>query len=185
MNGQSDLPNLFFMQSADLDGVPVVTVAGEVDVDTAAPLAAELATQLKRRPPAVIVDLSAVSYFGSTGINLLLDAHGRAANRRVGVHVVVARPHLRKVLRITGVDVVLAIHACLQEALRAVSLPGSGPGDPALHRPRPGKSAADGGSRISEIKPHFVRSCRNPCSLGIAESISHLSTQAHVALGET
>lgn len=105
----------------DHDSVPVVVVRGEVDMDTAARVAADLVARINLRPAAVIVDLRAVSFFGSTGINVLLDAYGRAVNRKVAIHVVATRPSILKALQITGTDRILAIHTTLPEALRAVT----------------------------------------------------------------
>ncbi len=112
----------------DCDGIPVVAVRGEVDMCTASIVAAELVTQVNRRPAAVVVDLRAVSFFGSTGINVLLEVYGRALNRKVALQVIATRPSILKALQVTGVDHIFAIHAELPEALRAVTpIPGDAP----------------------------------------------------------
>lgn len=105
----------------DQGSIPVVVVRGEVDMCTAALFAAELVTQVNRRPAAVVVDLRAVSFFGSSGINVLLEAYGRGINRRVAIHVIVTRPCILKALQTTGMDRVFAIHTDLPAALRAAT----------------------------------------------------------------
>jgi len=110
------------------DGIPVVAVRGEVDMCTASLVAAELVAQVNRRPAAVVVDLRAVTFFGSTGINVLLEVYGRALNRKVAIHVIATRPCILKVLQVTGTDHIFAIHAELPAALRAVTpIPGNAP----------------------------------------------------------
>lgn len=116
-----EFPDSCSVRVMDHDGIPVVVVRGEVDMCTAALVATELVTQVNRRPAAVVVDLREVSFFGSTGINVLLEAYGRGINRRVPIHVIVTRPCTLKALQITGMDRVVAIHPDLPEAHRAVS----------------------------------------------------------------
>jgi anti-sigma B factor antagonist len=112
----------------DCDGIPVVAVRGEVDMCTASLVAVELVAQVNRRPAAVVVDLRAVSFFGSTGINVLLEVYGRALNRKVAIHVVATRPCILKALQVTGMHHIFAVHTELSEALGAVTpIPGNAP----------------------------------------------------------
>src|SRR5688500_9689878 len=82
----------------------LVGVYGEVDV-AAAPLLAETLAQFSNGD--VLVDLGAVDFLDSSGLNALLAAH-RHIERRGG-HLVVrdASPIVLKVLEITGLDGVL------------------------------------------------------------------------------
>ncbi|MBW4721246.1 STAS domain-containing protein [Saccharothrix obliqua] len=87
---------LITVDSARWGDVLVVSVAGEVDQDTAPRVRAAL----RGRAAALVLDLSAVTFFGSAGIRVLLDAH-----REVAAFAVVAanRPVLRP-LEATGLD---------------------------------------------------------------------------------
>src|SRR5687768_4007673 len=91
-----EFPDSCSVRVMDREGIPVVVVRGEVDMCTAALVAAELVTQVNRRPAAVVVDLRAVLIFGSAGINVLLEAYGRGINRKVAIHVIVTRPSILK-----------------------------------------------------------------------------------------
>ncbi|MEV7097392.1 STAS domain-containing protein [Amycolatopsis sp. NPDC051045] len=65
----------------------VVEVTGEVDLCTAARLAALLDEHVRARPGVLRVDLGKVWFLGAAGIRVLLRAQGRA--EAAGVHLVV------------------------------------------------------------------------------------------------
>ncbi|MCX2949704.1 STAS domain-containing protein [Lentzea sp. NEAU-D7] len=95
------------------DGVPVVTVAGEVDIDTAPLLRAEVTIQLSQSPAVLVVDLREVTFFDSSGIRALLTAHRCAADLRV----VADRAAVLRTLHFSGMDTVFRVHPTLSEAL--------------------------------------------------------------------
>jgi anti-sigma B factor antagonist len=59
----------------------VIEVAGELDMLTQPPLEARLATLLNFRPDRLIIDLSQITFLGSTGLTVLLDAREAAARQ--------------------------------------------------------------------------------------------------------
>jgi anti-sigma B factor antagonist len=65
----------------------VLSVTGQVDVATVAALAGGIHDALASAPETLVVDLSAVAFFGSGGLNALLEADGRA--RASGCQLVV------------------------------------------------------------------------------------------------
>ena len=78
MNEQVTMP-LWAATAADAawDGVLVTIVTGEVDLDNAEELAAELAARADEQPTALVVDLDRVVFFGSRGVTTLLNARRR------------------------------------------------------------------------------------------------------------
>jgi len=92
--------------SADLDSSHLVTVAGEVDVATAPELAEYLA-QFTDRP--VIVDLSAVSFLDSSGLNALLAAHRHLERHQSKLTIRGATPIVRRVFEVSGFDALLNV----------------------------------------------------------------------------
>lgn len=94
----------------------VIVVGGALDFDTIGPLGEALESVEQDR---VVLDLSEVHFADSTAINLLLRFRSRADLHLVAPSAVVAR-----LLSITGVDTILAIHDSLSTALTA---PRSGP----------------------------------------------------------
>jgi anti-sigma B factor antagonist len=98
----------------------VVTVHGELDVATGPRLRTALGEALDRPDPgAVIVDLTGVTFLGSTGIAVLVDADWQAKQRNATLRVVVDRtPAVIRPLQATGVDNLLDTYPDLESALR-------------------------------------------------------------------
>ncbi|MGI5499165.1 STAS domain-containing protein [Lentzea sp. CA-135723] len=101
------------------DGIPVVTISGDVDAHTAPALNAVLAAQLRRRPAALVVHLGAVSYFDSSGLAVLLDTRELAASQHVPVHLAAISPRVLASLEVTGLTGLFPRHATVREAVRA------------------------------------------------------------------
>jgi len=112
------MDELLEVSREDHDGVPVVRPVGELDVATTPALRAEL-TAIPEDTAKVIVDLTDVTFLDSTGLGVLIAAMKRfrdssAAGR---LDLVVTRPHIHKVLEVTGLTTVFGIYATLDEAL--------------------------------------------------------------------
>lgn len=89
----------------------VLALAGEIDLYTAPKLQSELTAALAAGKPAqLVVDMSAVEFCDSTGMNVLLAAH-RLANERGGDLTLAApRAAVRKILEVTGLESVFTVH---------------------------------------------------------------------------
>jgi anti-sigma B factor antagonist len=95
-------------------GVRVVRVAGDLDLATAPRLSSAVLDDVGCRR--LVVDLSAVTFLGSTGLSALLACGEDRVLRLVGVeHRPVARP-----LAITGLDALFLTHSSVPEALAAI-----------------------------------------------------------------
>jgi len=112
---------------ADNDGIVVVTLVGEIDMTTEkSPLAATLDI-VRGGPAGLVVDLQAVTFFGSSGINMLVAIQRVARSRNVPFAIVAAHAVLRP-LAMTGTDVLFLLCPDLPGALAAVrALPPSVP----------------------------------------------------------
>lgn len=87
------------------DAVSVIQVAGEVDMVTGPFLQDQLQKVLATRPEQLIIDLSQVSFMGSTALSVLLSARRRASQQSTALQL--SGTHRRAVavpLQITGVD---------------------------------------------------------------------------------
>lgn len=111
------MDDLFQVSVRDEGDWTVVVVSGEIDVSTAPTLRAHL--DALPSGAQVIVDLSEVTFLDSTGLGVLVAARRRArATAPLGeVHLVVTRPRVAKVLEVTGLSTVFAVHPSLSEAL--------------------------------------------------------------------
>jgi anti-sigma B factor antagonist len=106
--------------AADTDGDPiVVSVAGDIDMTNSDTLRVRFVEALDSGEGPLVIDMSDVTFFASSGIAAL--AHAREHSARLGgrpVHVVVSRS-VERALRATAMDTILPLHATLDEALLA------------------------------------------------------------------
>ncbi len=92
------------------NGAWVITIQGDLDVDTLAPLQAAMdkaATAL----PVVVLDATRVTFGDSSFLNLLLRFHQRTALR-----VAAVPPQLQRLFELTGADQVLDIRPSVARA---------------------------------------------------------------------
>ncbi len=108
----------FTVTSATQDDRSIVTVVGELDIH-AAPRLQEALDVVLDRQDAVVVDLSGVPFIDSTGLGVLVTTLKRVREGGGSLDVVAAAPRVLKVFAITGLDVVIPMHASLAEALAA------------------------------------------------------------------
>jgi anti-sigma B factor antagonist len=100
-------------------GYPIVTVAGEIDIVTATRLREQL-SELAADGCPLVADLDQVRFIDSAGLAALVGAANRAAAHGGSLHVVCARPQVRQLFRLTGLDRRLPPARTLDEALDAL-----------------------------------------------------------------
>lgn len=94
-----------------LDDCVVVRVEGELDMASAGELENAIASSLAS--PHVVLDLSECTFLDSAGMRIIA-ATVRDAQR---MSVVATDPGILRVLEITAVDTIVAVHPSLEEAL--------------------------------------------------------------------
>lgn len=88
----------------------VLAVSGEVDLGTAPSLEEAVTTAVETAGArAVRIDLTDVSFMDSTGLRVLLSGRQAAEQRGIAFSVANPRPHLLKVMRVTGIDGLLGL----------------------------------------------------------------------------
>jgi anti-anti-sigma factor len=99
----------------------VVRAKGEVDSSTASEFTARLtaalqeaATQASRL---LIIDLQALTYFGSAGLNAVLDCHRQGLKAGTSVRLVADNGLVVRPIQVTNLDSVLKLYPTLSEAL--------------------------------------------------------------------
>jgi anti-sigma B factor antagonist len=88
--------------TGDANSWPVVTVAGEVDIQTSPALEDQLASVVNQGHGSVVVDLSGVTFLDSTGLSALIGGLKRCQAVGGELRLVSPRPNVRKVLEVTG-----------------------------------------------------------------------------------
>ena len=109
----------FLVTSSVSDGVPVITVTGEIDLATVPTLQEALLSAVPERLGRVVVDLTDVSFCDSSGLAVFLHAHQLAQNYGKTLHVAGAQERVLRVLSMTEMDHLFTLHDTLAEALAA------------------------------------------------------------------
>ena len=93
----------------------VVTVGGEVDLETAPQLGDHVLAALQDVSPHVVLDLTGVTFMDSTGLKVLLSIQRRADLANGSFAVVGATRTVRRILELTGLDQTFLLYDTLAD----------------------------------------------------------------------
>jgi anti-anti-sigma factor len=99
----------------------VVTVGGEVDLETASQLGDHALDALREVSPHVVLDLSDVTFMDSTGLKVLLTVARRAELAGGSFAVAGASRTVRKILSLTGLDQTFTLYESVDDAAGAAA----------------------------------------------------------------
>jgi anti-sigma B factor antagonist len=99
--------------------VTVVHVCGELDLLTAPMLQAEVDKHLKPPPPVLVMDLTGITFFGASGIAVLLDARNRTARAATSLRLVNRTRVVARPLELLHLNLLFRTYPDLAGALRA------------------------------------------------------------------
>ncbi|MEV1052051.1 STAS domain-containing protein [Streptomyces sp. NPDC049887] len=101
-------------------GTALVTIRGELDVDTATLLHHHLANQALHGRRHLVLDLSAVDFMDSSGLNVLIRATRETRATGGDLHLAAPTPPVAKLFDLTGLSLTTAVHEDVEAALAAV-----------------------------------------------------------------
>jgi stage II sporulation protein AA (anti-sigma F factor antagonist) len=101
---------------AAVDGIRVLTPAGEIDHHTGPTLRQALHTPATARPR-IVLDLHQVTFMDSTGVNILLNAHQAITAAGGRLRLAAPTQPVKRLLQIVGVDTVMDCNDTLEDAL--------------------------------------------------------------------
>lgn len=101
------------------DGSAVLRVRGVVDLATGAVLQQAIDELVETKPAVLVVDLSAVDFLASVGLQILVGTHERITPD-AQFAVVADGPATSRPIQLTRLDEVLALYPTLDEALAGV-----------------------------------------------------------------
>ncbi|MGW4025938.1 STAS domain-containing protein [Streptomyces sp. NPDC005009] len=108
------------------EDVALLTVEGYLDVDTATEFQHHLANQLHHGRRHFLLDLSAVPFMDSSGMNIILRVYQEARELPGSVHIISPTSAVRRILDLTGVSITVPVSESVDEALERVDgLPGT------------------------------------------------------------
>jgi anti-sigma B factor antagonist len=124
MGSLENLPVLLTGQQA------VVTLPEEIDISNADQISDTLLAVLNRGVSTLVADMTATTFCACAGVSALARAHHRAAANGAQLRVAATAPIVLRLLAMTGVDRLIAVHGSVAAALAASRpvLPG-GPED--------------------------------------------------------
>ncbi|MFH8447966.1 STAS domain-containing protein [Streptomyces fungicidicus] len=102
------------------EDVALLTVEGYLDVDTATEFQHHLANQLHHGRRHFLLDLSAVPFMDSSGMNIILRVYQEARDLPGSVHIISPTPAVRRILDLTGVSITVPVSGSAEEALERV-----------------------------------------------------------------
>jgi anti-sigma B factor antagonist len=97
-------------------GYVVVSVAGEIDIATAAQFRERLASVIGGGARRVVVDLSRVTFMASAGVAVLMGMHRVLAGQSGSLVVAAPSPAVGRVLSLVGLDQVVPVTGSVAEA---------------------------------------------------------------------
>ena len=100
-------------------GYAIVAAAGEIDISTVTRLRDRLFDMAASGAP-LVVDLDQVSFIDSVGLATLVGTANRAAAHGGSLQVACARPKIRKLFRLTGLDRRIPLARTLDEVREAL-----------------------------------------------------------------
>jgi anti-sigma B factor antagonist len=104
---------------AHREGVAVVSIGGEIDLSTSAAFEEVIAEALQEDPPALVVELSGVTFMASVGLRILA-ATQQGVGKSIQLAVVADHAAASRPMQLTGLDNVISLYPTLDEALTAL-----------------------------------------------------------------
>ena len=93
----------------------IVTVGGEVDLETASQLGEHALEALREVSPHLVVDIAGVTFMDSTGLKVLLSIQRRADLANGSFAVTGATRTVRRILALTGLDQTFTLYDSLAD----------------------------------------------------------------------
>lgn len=113
--------DLLAVECEDRGDSVIVRATGDIDSSTVAELTGKLSIALRvaRQHPTrlLIVDLQAVTFFGSAGLNAVLDCHEDGVAQGTSVRVVADNPQVLRPIEVTSLDRVLQVFSSVTGAV--------------------------------------------------------------------
>ncbi|GAA3137489.1 hypothetical protein GCM10010466_30500 [Planomonospora alba] len=122
----------------------IIALHGEIDAAVGPALRKRLRNALQRSADLLVLDLSAVSFCDAAGLSVLVGLRQHSMESGVTLRLVAPRPHLVRLLRITGLHRGFMIYPTLSSALAVRE------GDPVA------------GGRLTRLRSRFPGGLRRP-----------------------
>ncbi|MFF0190814.1 STAS domain-containing protein [Streptomyces sp. NPDC005244] len=118
-NGPTDQPALTVTSQDTEPHARVLSVTGDIDLHQLGPLEHALAEALRKSPPLrlLVLDLTAVGFCDSSGLNVLLKARQETEAHDIQLRLVSPGMVIRRLLQVTGTAAFFSLYDDLAQAL--------------------------------------------------------------------
>jgi anti-anti-sigma factor len=151
---------------ADPQHLPAVVIAlpAEIDMANADRVGQQLGAALAPGVATVIADMTATRFCDSSGINMLVRAHGQAAANGTELRLVVPSTAVLRTLALLGLDQLLPIYPSLSQALPGtLSGVGRGIGRGLTGACWAGRAGCAGAKMAKLLRPYGRAADTRPC----------------------
>lgn len=101
--------------------VAVVTVSGDLDGETGTSLHHQLANQIVHGRRYLVLDLRAVPFMDSSGLNIIIRASNETRRLDGSLHLAAVSDVVLRLLDLTGISVTTPVHASPEDALAEIA----------------------------------------------------------------
>jgi anti-sigma B factor antagonist len=105
------------MTTSTVGEATVLSLAGEIDIQSAPGLVSRLEELDSEGARRVVVDLSAVDFLDSSALGALIAAHRSISGAGRSLCVACPKPHISKIFRITRVSDVIDLYDSVEDAV--------------------------------------------------------------------
>ncbi|MEU0212761.1 STAS domain-containing protein [Streptomyces canus] len=116
-HGEARRPGPLSIGHTAVDGIPVVTVRGEIDHPVKDKLSEALLSCNGATPPRTVLDLSGVTFMDSSGINVLIAAHKSMSDAHGWLRLAGPQASVLRLIELVGLDQVIACYPTVEQAL--------------------------------------------------------------------
>ncbi|MEU0428921.1 STAS domain-containing protein [Streptomyces canus] len=116
-HGEARRPGPLSIGHTAVDGIPVVTVRGEIDHPVKDKLSEALLSCNGATPPRTVLDLSGVTFMDSSGINVLIAAHRSMSDAHGWLRLAGPQASVLRLIELVGLDQVIACYPTVEQAL--------------------------------------------------------------------
>ncbi len=102
-----------------LDGIPVLDVTGEIDIYTTPQFKEAVSAAIDENKPAIIINMTQVTYMDSSGFGTLLSATKRLRPLDGALYLTGCNESIQRMLQITRLNTIFGVYGTEDEALAA------------------------------------------------------------------
>jgi anti-sigma B factor antagonist len=120
-NGNGSFNTGLESKVVEMQGHKVLTVSGEIDAYSAPQFKLAVMNILDETDQHLIVDMHNIRYMDSSGFAILLSALKRLSPTGGSLHLIGCTPTINRLLEITKLSSIMALHQNMNDAMEALS----------------------------------------------------------------